>query len=60
MRALEAVDAILQRVGGKRLASGPDALGSIPVETSPIGIRALAGCEAVKAVLEDQEIRPVA
>lgn len=54
--ALPEIDRLLETYGGRRLAEEPDALGSVPVETSPAGIRALARCEAVSAILEDQPI----
>jgi hypothetical protein len=55
-RSLVDIDAILERYGGHRLAPAPDALGSIPVETTVDGITALAGSDHVKAILEDQAI----
>ncbi len=55
-KALHDIDAILERFGGKRLAENPDALGSIHVETTPAGIRALAASDRIKAILEDQAI----
>jgi hypothetical protein len=55
-RALRNVDDILTRFDGQRLADRPDVLGSIPVEATPAGIKALASSEWVSAVLEDQEI----
>jgi hypothetical protein len=36
-----------------------DALGSLPVETTPAGIRALADAEGVKAILENQMVMPL-
>jgi len=54
--ALPFIDEILERYDGKRLADSVNALGSIPVETTAAGIRALAASEYVKAVLEDQPI----
>jgi hypothetical protein len=54
--ALQDVDDILTRYDGQRLARGPDALGSLPVETTAAGIKALTSSEWVKAVLEDQDI----
>lgn len=54
--ALANIDRILERFDGKRLAAGPDALGSIPVETTADGISALAALEHVKAIFEDQAI----
>jgi hypothetical protein len=55
-RALRNVDDILSRFDGQRLADRPDVLGSIPVEATPAGIKALASSKWVTAVLEDQEI----
>lgn len=55
-RALRDIDGILQESGGKRLASRPDALGSIPVEATSAGIKALANSVYVKAILEDQSL----
>ena len=54
--ALSDVDGILQRFDGKRLAESVSALGSVPVETTADGIKALAQSEHVKAILEDQSI----
>jgi hypothetical protein len=54
--ALPDIDGILKRFNGKRLATSPDALGCIPVETTAAGITALAASERVKAILEDQPI----
>lgn len=58
-QALGDVDDILERFGGQRLAQIPDALGSIPVETTVAGINALAASEWVKAIIEDQAIHPI-
>jgi hypothetical protein len=55
--ALRDIDKILERYKGTRLATRADVLGSIPVETTPAGISALASSEHVKAILEDQPIR---
>ena len=55
-QALDDVDGILDRFDGQRLAESPDALGSVPVETTAAGIRALASSERVRAILEDQSI----
>ncbi len=55
-QALGDIDDILARFGGQRLAEMPDALGSLPVETTAAGISALAASEKVKAILEDQGI----
>jgi len=54
--ALSDIDRILEEYGGRRLAPEVDALGSIPVETTAAGIRALAERPYVKAVLEDQPV----
>ncbi len=54
--ALIAIDDILGRLGGQRLASAPDALGCIPVETTLAGINELATSDYVKVILEDQPI----
>lgn len=55
-QALSDIDDILARFDGRRSADSPDALGSIPVETTKAGIKALASSRWVKAILEDQEI----
>jgi hypothetical protein len=54
--ALEDIDRVLARVGGRRLSSTVDALGTVPVEATAAGIRALAASAHVKAILEDQPI----
>lgn len=54
--ALSDIDGILKRFDGKRLAGRVSALGSVPVETTGEGIKALARSEHVKAILEDQAI----
>jgi subtilisin family serine protease len=54
--AVRDIDKILERFKGTRLATHADALGSVPVETTPAGISALATSEHVKAILEDQPI----
>jgi hypothetical protein len=56
LQRLPQIDLILERFGGQRLAKTPDALGSIPVETTPAGIRALANSKHVKAILENQRV----
>jgi len=56
-RALGDVDKVLAQFDGRRLAKKPDALGSIPVETTAEGIRALASSRRVQAILEDQPLR---
>lgn len=57
-QALGYIKKIIQDFGGKELAERPDALGSIPIEISAAGVKALAACDVVKAVLEEQEIVP--
>lgn len=52
--ALGDVDRILGRFGGRRLSEEPDNFGSITVEASAKGLRALAESERVRVVLEDQ------
>lgn len=54
--AVAAIDNVLARFGGKRLSDQVSALGSVPVETTASGIEALAECDAIKAILEDQPI----
>lgn len=54
--ALAEIDRVLRQFGGKRLASNVNALGAVPVETTPEGITALATLDSVKAILEDQPI----
>jgi hypothetical protein len=55
-QALSEVDDILTRFDGQRLADSPNVLGSIPIETTTAGIKALASSKWVMAILEDQEI----
>jgi hypothetical protein len=55
-RSWDSISRILQRFGGCPLATRPDALGAIPVEITVAGVKALATCESVKAVLEDQAV----
>lgn len=55
--ALAEIDEILEHTNGRRFADAPDALGSIPVESTPAGIQALASSEWVKAIIEDQPIQ---
>ena len=56
-QALDDLDKILKKHNGRRLARRPDALGSLPVEATAAGIRALARSRWVQAVLEDQPIQ---
>lgn len=57
--ALSEIDQVLARFGGRRLADSVNALGSLPVETTPAGIRALADTSGVQAILENQRVLPV-
>lgn len=50
------IDSILACHNGRRLCDSPTALGTVRVETTPAGIRALAQSDQVKSVLEDQRI----
>ena len=56
-QALDYIQKILQDFGGKELAD-PDVLGSVPIEITVAGVKALAASEAVKAVVEEQKIHP--
>jgi len=55
-RAVPEIDRILKDHGGRRLAERANALGSLPVETTPSGLRALAASGQVRAIIEDQLI----
>jgi len=55
-QAMEDIDGILARFHGQRLADHPDALGSLPVETTAAGIKALTSSQWVQAIMEDQPI----
>lgn len=57
--ALPEIDQVLARFGGRRLADSVDALGGLPVETTPAGIRALANNSGVQAILENQKVSPM-
>ena len=56
---LAEIDETLERYNGTRLAPTVDALGCVPIEATADGIKALAGCTPVKAILEDQKIAPL-
>ncbi|KJV06822.1 hypothetical protein [Methylocucumis oryzae] len=56
---LPEIDRVLARFGGRRLADSVDALGALPVETTPEGIRALANAEGVQAIMENQAVSPL-
>lgn len=55
-QALDEVDEILDRFGGQRLEDEVNAFGTIPVETTPPGIYALASSPRVQMIVEDQSI----
>ena len=55
-QALDDLDKILKKHDGRMLSRRPNALGSLPVETTAAGIRALSRSRWVQAVLEDQPI----
>ena len=55
-QVLPEIDSVLARFSGRRLADQVNALGSLPVETTAAGIRALAESDRVKAILEDQPV----
>lgn len=57
--AVERIDVILSRFGGRRLSESPSALGIIAVEITPVGISALSESDDVRAILEDQPLSPV-
>lgn len=50
------IDRILEHFGGRRISPNPSVLGTVPIETTVAGIEALAACEYVKAILEDQTL----
>jgi hypothetical protein len=54
--ALPDIDEVLRRFDGKRLSDNVSALGSISVEMTAAGIKALATLDQVKAILEDQPV----
>ena len=56
-QALDYIRKIIQDFGGKALAD-PDVLGSVPIEITAAGVKALAASDAVKAVVEEQKIHP--
>ncbi len=56
-QALDYIRKIIQDFGGKQLAD-PDVLGSVPIEITVAGVKALAASDAVKAVVEEQKIHP--
>jgi hypothetical protein len=55
-QSLVEVDRLLERSGGRRLASGPDLFGAVPVEAPASALLSLAGSEHIRALLEDQPL----
>lgn len=55
--ALNSIAKIIEDFNGHKLAEQADLLGSIPIEISVAGIKALTESDAVKSILEDQTIR---
>ena len=55
----QTIDRLIQDFDGKKLAPKPDAFGSISIEITPDGVRALAKSDAVKAIIENQTIYSV-
>lgn len=58
-QAMADIDCILENFSGQRLATSPDALGSLPVETTADGLKALAESDWVETIVEDQPIHPI-
>lgn len=58
-QTLRDIDDILDNYGGKRISKGANALGSIFIESTVVGVIELAKSNSVKAILEDQAIRSV-
>lgn len=54
--ALKAINKIIEHFNGRKLAEQVDLLGSIPIEITAAGINALAESNAVKSIIEDQDI----
>ena len=55
-KAIFEIDHTLEKYGGQKLASKPNALGCLPVETTVSGVNSLASLKEVKAIMEDQPI----
>ena len=54
--AADDIAEVLEKFGGRRLEHRLDALGSLAVETTPGGIKALSECPHVRAIVEDQSL----
>ncbi len=59
LQALSYIYQIIEDFGGAQLDENPSVLGAIPVEINAAGVSALTECDAVKAVLEDQQIHEI-
>ncbi len=55
-KALPAVDMILKKCGGRRLADQVNSLGTLPIETTRFGVNELVKAPFVRALLEDQPV----
>jgi hypothetical protein len=58
VQALNKITGIIQHFDGRSLAEYPDPLGSLPIEITPLGINALIESDAVKVIMESQDIFP--
>ncbi|MES9901065.1 MAG: hypothetical protein ABW168_00110 [Sedimenticola sp.] len=54
--SLDEIDQMLAQYGGRRMEDTTSVLGSLAVEVSVEGLKALIGLKQIKAVLEDQSI----
>jgi hypothetical protein len=50
------IDHLLTQFDGRRLSEAPSSIGTLPVETTAAGIRALATLPSVKSIMEDQPV----
>lgn len=57
-QALNKITGIIQHFDGRSLSEYPDPMGSLPIEITPLGINALLESDAVKVIMESQEIFP--
>ncbi len=55
-QAVYDIETVLKEYGGQKLASKPNALGCLPIETTVPGVNALTSLQEVKAIMEDQPI----
>ncbi len=54
--AADDIAEVLEKFGGRQLGHRLDTLGSLAVETTPAGIKALSECPRVRGILEDQSL----